>query len=392
MNRPDGRRLRLLVVSYSADTGGAERVAGTLISHLDSSLFERRLCLVRGPAPLTDGSGLVVCSLDKTRALHYPRTLLRLRRLIQSCAPDVILSTIAFTGQLTGLALMRMPRRPPWIARIGNDPASEDLGWKYWLSRVAYPLAERIVVNSVGLGSAFGARYPFTSTNLCVIANPTDFARIDRLAALPSAIERRQGLPVIISIARFETQKRHDMLLSAFARVRKHTPAELWLVGRGSLRADIERRIAALGLGSAVRLLGFHENPYPFLRQAQLFVLSSDYEGLPNALIEAQGLGLPAVSTACPYGPDEIIADGETGLLVPVGDAAALAEALITLLRDPSRAQGLGERGRSRSRRLFSHQRLIPMWERLLTETVASSSAMSHWKADVAQQDRQRES
>ena len=104
--------------------------------------------------------------------------------------------------------------------------------------------------------------------------------------------------------------------------------------------------------------------------QADLFLMSSDHEGLPNALIEAQGLGIPAVSTRCPHGPGEIIVDGVTGLLAPVGDATSLAAAVVDLLSDPDRLQQMGERSRAEARDRFAAPRVARMWEELLLQEV----------------------
>jgi glycosyltransferase involved in cell wall biosynthesis len=170
------------------------------------------------------------------------------------------------------------------------------------------------------------ARYPFASGRLEVILNPTDFAAIDRLASQPTEVEKPKG-PLLISVGRLGRQKRIDVMLEALALLRQHVPAVLWVCGEGPQGGALKRLAAKLGVDSAVSWFGFQDNPYALMRQADLFVLTSDYEGLPNSLIEAQGLGLPAVATRCPTGPDEIIDDGVTGILVHVGDVGAVADA-----------------------------------------------------------------
>ena len=123
-----------------------------------------------------------------------------------------------------------------------------------------------------------------------------------------------------------------------------------------------------LGLTAHVHLAGFVDNPYAWMAASDLFALTSDYEGLPNALIEAQGLGLPAVSTDCPFGPNEIIEPGVTGLLVPPGDVAALADAMAQLLADPERRRALGAAARRRARALYGIENLLPSLHELLEE------------------------
>jgi glycosyltransferase involved in cell wall biosynthesis len=111
-------------------------------------------------------------------------------------------------------------------------------------------------------------------------------------------------------------------------------------------------------------LLGFQPNPYPYLAQADLFALSSDHEGFGNVLVEAMALGVPVVATDCPYGPREILAGGQYGLLVPPGDERALADGLLSLLRDSDARSRLSVDGRRRAQD-FAIEKIIPQYERL---------------------------
>jgi glycosyltransferase involved in cell wall biosynthesis len=188
-------------------------------------------------------------------------------------------------------------------------------------------------------------------------------------------------------MGRLERQKRPDLALEVVARLRGHgsegevsgtgagtgkgPPIRLRLCGEGSLRPRIERRVAALGLGDAVELAGFLDRPSTAMADADLLLSTSDFEGLPNALIEAQGLGLPVVATRCPFGPDEIVEDGVTGLLVPVGDVEALAGAVAALARDPERRLRMAAAGRARARERFGADAVIPRWEAAIEQVVA---------------------
>jgi glycosyltransferase involved in cell wall biosynthesis len=116
--------------------------------------------------------------------------------------------------------------------------------------------------------------------------------------------------------------------LASFARLRAHCPARLLILGEGEERSALEALTRKLGVSEDVALPGFVENPYPYLRQSALFVLSSAWEGLPTVLIEALALGAPIVSTDCPSGPAEILSNGRYGFLVPVGDVEAMADAM----------------------------------------------------------------
>src|SRR5262249_54928217 len=151
--------------------------------------------------------------------------------------------------------------------------------------------------------------------------------------------------PVIVHVGRFSYAKDHDTLLRAFALLRQRRTATLMLVGGGEDEARVRAMTASLGLAGDVIFTGFTRNPYRLLTPATISVLTSRFEGLPNALVEAMALGVPIVSTACQYGPIEVLGNGEYGVLAPVGDAAAVAAALESLLDDPGRRRELAARG-----------------------------------------------
>lgn len=136
-----------------------------------------------------------------------------------------------------------------------------------------------------------------------------------------------------IAVGSLKPQKNHDLLLRAFARLNLKD-AKLMILGEGHLRLDLERHAALLGIADQLVLPGFVIDPWPFYATATAFVLSSNYEGFANVILEALAAGLPVVSTNCRSGPAEILDQGRFGALVPVGDEAALAEAMRRALDD----------------------------------------------------------
>ncbi len=138
--------------------------------------------------------------------------------------------------------------------------------------------------------------------------------------------------PVVLGIGRLTKQKEFVTLLRSFAQVRTHCAARLMVLGEGEDRLSLEALINDLGLSECVALPGFVKNPYPYLRAASVFALSSAWEGLPTVLIEALALGTPIVSTNCPSGPSEILNGGQHGALIPVGDSEAMADAIYKAL------------------------------------------------------------
>ena len=154
------------------------------------------------------------------------------------------------------------------------------------------------------------------------------------------------------------------MLLEAFSRLRGRN-AELWMLGEGPDENALRERAAALGLGEQVRWLGFQDNPYPFFRAADCFALTSNHEGLPNAIIEAMACGTPAVSTRCKFGPEELIEDGVSGRLTPVGNAEVFGRVLHRLCGAPDEASRLGAAARSRTLVDFDTQDVCRTYEDL---------------------------
>jgi glycosyltransferase involved in cell wall biosynthesis len=140
--------------------------------------------------------------------------------------------------------------------------------------------------------------------------------------------------PVLIAIGRLEQQKDYPTMIKAFAEVRQAQPARLLILGEGRDRISLEKLIKEYGLDQDVSLPGFVSNPYAYLSRADLFVLSSRWEGLPTVLIEALCCGTQVVSTDCPSGPREILKDGKYGRLTPVGDVGALAAAINLSLKN----------------------------------------------------------
>ena len=364
------RPLRLLGITHSLGGGGAERFLATLANHLDRGAFRPEICAATTRASYALAADVAVTTLGYRGLLTLPRTVRRLRRRLRERSPDLVLSNVLSTNALAGAALRGVEPRPPWVARIANAPGIGEPRLQRWWARRCYAMAAALVANSEGARAAFARCYPETAARLRQLPNPTDFARLEGLAAqVPE--RRRGGEPQILWIGRLVPQKRPDLMIAALAALARRQPARLWMCGDGPQRRQIEKEIAAADLAGAAELLGFVENPFALMRQADLFVLTSDYEGLPNALIEAQGLGLAAVSTRCPHGPDEIVADGETGVLVPVGDAAALAAAVERLLQAPEERRRMGERARARARSRYGIETVIPAWESLLLEAAA---------------------
>lgn len=368
-------RVRILLAISDLRGGGAEREFEILARQLSRSRFDAQLCFWRPIFSYAPPPDLPIHMLRKTRPWHVFRTVRDLRRLIRRLRPQVIFSQLHYVNLVMGQALAGVEPRPGWACRQVNDPRREMRGPFASWARRALRRADRVLGCCDGVSRAMVEHLALPAERVRTLRNVVDVPRIEALAAEPLPIERRPGAFHVVHAGRFAPQKNQALLLRALARCPERV--ELWLLGEGPGEAALRRLAAELSLGARVHWLGFRANPYPFFRAADCFALSSDHEGLPNAVIEAMLCGVPVVSTDCPYGPAELIQDGVSGRLCPVGDPAALAEALAGLAADPRRAAGMGAAAREYARRVFDTAAVCADYEALFLELAREASARS---------------
>jgi glycosyltransferase involved in cell wall biosynthesis len=197
-----------------------------------------------------------------------------------------------------------------------------------------YPKADLITAVSNGVADDLG-RY-IKNREIITLYNPVLNEDLFAQAKLNVDEPWLQGneQPVILAVGRLEEQKDYGTLIRAYEMIKRVIDARLIILGEGSERAALENLVANLGLSDAVKMPGFIKNPYAYMSRADVFVLSSAREGLPNVLIEAMACHAPVISTDCPYGPDEILEGCRYGGLVPVGEPQVLADAILAILRN----------------------------------------------------------
>jgi glycosyltransferase involved in cell wall biosynthesis len=202
------------------------------------------------------------------------------------------------------------------------------------LIRAAYAAANGIIANSWDVGESLKKKNWLPANRIYVIDNPVLTRSFFAKAALPLQDPwlNDAEVPLIVTIGRLQKMKAHETLIKAFNIVKKQVNCRLMIIGEGEEHDALENLIQRLDLMSSVRLTGGMENPYPYLKAADLFVLTSVYEGFGNVLVEALSQGKKIVSTNCVGGPAYILNHGEYGTLVPVGQVEALAEAMLANL------------------------------------------------------------
>jgi glycosyltransferase involved in cell wall biosynthesis len=233
--------------------------------------------------------------------------------------------------------------------------------------RLLYPRADHVVANSGPLAEDLHTSFGIRRQRLVVVPNPVDVDGLRTLSAEHLDAPALSDLPSkwLLYAGRLNQQKNPILLLRAFKRVRDDVCCGLVIAGDGPLRHEVDVAIAALDLSEDVILLGWVDNPYPLMSGATAFVLSSDYEGSANALLEAMALGCPVIATDSPGGSREALLDGQAGILVPPRDENGLAAAIKQVMEDDSLRERLVERGRSAAL-AYSPDRVIESFLRLV--------------------------
>ena len=320
--------------------GGAERVIVSLARGFAGRGLKVDLVLAKAEGAYLSQIPPQVRVVD----LGARRTLLSLPSLIHYLRqerPHAMLSTLSHAN-IIALWAKKLARVSTWlVVREANTVSVEatnaaTLKGKLipHLIRIFYPWADAIVANSYRVAEDLMKLTRLPPDNIKVIYNPvvTPELFVKAEEPLDHPWFGPGEPPVILGVGRLTKQKDFPTLIRAFALVRKERPARLMILGEGEERPNLEALVRELGLEGEVALPGFVENPYKYMKRAAVFVLSSRWEGLPNALIEALAVGTPVVATDCPGGSKEILEGGKWGRLVPVGDVEALADAIVDIL------------------------------------------------------------
>jgi len=359
--------LRVMCVLPDLAVGGAQRTMVNLVNAFPDHGIDPSLVVTcaRGPAEAWLARRDVLTSLDSGQVHRAWRPL---RREIRRQKPDLVFSTMVDINILSAFAMSGY-RAPPLVVRETNSHrARGGLGRiRPALVRWAYRRAARVVALSDGVGEELIADYGLDPARVVTIHNPVDLE-----AFSPAGRERHAGgPPTVLAVGRLQRQKGFDFLIDAFARLRTSS-ARLVLVGDGPDRAALEEQVRWLGLGDRVTFAGYASNPAEWMAKADLFVLSSRWEGFGHVIVEAMAAGAPVVAVDCPHGPRDIIASGENGVLVPAGDSVAdrLAAAIDGLLEDPDAAARLAERARHDAER-FRPNRIAAQYADLFRRTLA---------------------
>lgn len=342
---PCGPASKIAIFLPNLGGGGAERVVLACAQDLAQRGHQVDLVLVEAGGELLPlvPKGVRVIDLKATRIIA---ALPRLARYMRDRQPDV-LHAVMWPVTIVGIMAHGLARSTARLVVSDHTvlsrhvpPAQHRL--LKWTVRLFYPRADARTICSGAAADDLAVLSGIARDSIGVIHSPISPPR--RIMANSGVETWWQGKgPRVITVGSLKQEKNHVLLLDAFAQVAARD-AQLMIIGEGPLRGQLERQAADLEISARVALPGFAIDPWPYLASADLFVLSSNYEGFPLVLAEAMHAGLKVVSTDCLSGPAEMLDGGRYGRLVPCGDAPALAAAIDAALAEPARPQRMRKR------------------------------------------------
>jgi glycosyltransferase involved in cell wall biosynthesis len=368
--RLPARRLKVLHLLVSLPVGGAEDLVAAIVRGLNPERFAAGVACIGFPGPVgdelqADGYPVSCLGLDLRRASFW-HLVAEVRRLLKELRPD-LLHTHLYHPNLYG-RLAALGLGIPVVAAVHNSYTRAKFHRRLWNYLLSWTTA-RVLVGSTQVWEDVRHYDGVPPARLLLLPYGI---RPEDLETSLSRQEVRQILGVsgfvLGAVGRLEEQKGHLYLLEALAQARPELPeATLLLVGDGRLRPDLERRARELGLAEQVRFLGTRRDLPLIYRALDLFVQPSRWEGLPLALLQAMGAGLPVLATRV-SGVREVVNEGRNGRLVEPGDATALARVLLELYRQPELRARLGAAARLTIQEGYSLEAMLAQLEQLYLE------------------------
>lgn len=346
----------IVMVTGSMIRGGAEGVLASVANglaqrgwriHIVSILFDQ--CDYELDPSI---KYISIAQPQNNQILDTPRMVGSLRKVIKAIKPDVVISFMVTVSIVTWVATRGL--KVKYIPSERNDPDKGTNGLIKILQDKAYGAADVVVFQTTRAKNFFSARIQKKGI---IIPNP-----VSKMPEASSVKSKR-----IVTVGRLEEQKNQKLLIEAFKSIHDaYKQYSVDIYGDGSLMQALSDYIEKAGLEGTVRLCGKVENVPEKIRDAYMFVLPSDYEGLSNALLEAMSVGLPCITTNC-AGSDDAIQNGVNGLIVPIRDKNAMAQAMRRLMDNPEGASEMGIKARSSMDR-YNYDVIIDQWEAALTK------------------------
>ncbi len=315
----------------SLTSGGSERVFSILANHLDNQQFDITVFVLDGSNRFyeIDESKVRVVDLKSPR---IRQAFLKIIAIIRTEKPDLVVSTLSHLNQFIGLVKPLLPQKTRFIARESTIlsvfhrqqslPALRDL-----LVRWLYPSFDGLICQSQRMAKDFENNYNLAPSKLTIINNPVDTEESLKLA-FETTVPAKTAAFRFVSVGRLSSEKGLDKALRILAQL-ENRDFEYHIIGEGNERNRLETLTKTLGISENVTFQGVQKNPFNWIISADLLLLTSEFEGFPNVLLEAGAVGTPSIAFSCGGVVEEIITDGINGFIVKDGDEAAFSAAIL---------------------------------------------------------------
>jgi glycosyltransferase involved in cell wall biosynthesis len=351
---------------YNLAGGGAERTIVNIINNIDKNKFE--VTLVIGSNRINDYLYLVNNDI-KVIFLHSEKRrqiIFKLNKVIRNEKPDLLFSTLNTNNIVLLLAkLISLKKIPTVIREANNRTQSGSVTFKNKIvTSILYNFcSNRIISLSKGVKDDLTKNFKIKENKIEVIYNPVDIASVKLLKdETISDLDLPMGGKLIISVGKLGEQKDFPTLLKAFEIVQREIDTNLLILGKGADEHKLKDLCKDLGIEKKVHFMGFKDNPYKYMKKADVFVLTSKWEGFGHVIVEAMTVGTPVVATNCNSGPGEIIDNNKYGILAPVLDYKTIAQKIIELLEDEKRRKSYIKAGSGRSS-VFDVTNIVKQYE-----------------------------
>lgn len=344
----------IMFITGSMGRGGAERVISILSKHyIDMGFNVSILMLLHSDTSgykLDSNINIIDISNDSRSVIFdMPRLIVRVRSEIQRRKPKTVVCFMAQNILITGIACFGLKQKLVVSERI--DPASvkRNFVYKALLNKI-YGTCTKTIFQTNRAQNYFPKR---VQDNSVIIPNPINIA----------CTAKSGKKPIIVTAGRLTEQKNHKLLIRAYANIVKIYPDyELNIYGEGPLKSELEELIQRMNLEGKAKLMGSSSQLHNDMSNAEMFVLSSDFEGLSNVLMESLMMGFPTISTDC-AGSDEVIKEGFNGILIPVGNQERLEKAIIRIIEDKDFASELSSNARNDAMGKYRVDKVIYKWD-----------------------------
>jgi glycosyltransferase involved in cell wall biosynthesis len=376
------KTIKLLFLLPSFTFGGAERTSLNLLNGINRDKF--KICLITSKnifayfehlnldefIPLED----LGISTWFTTFRKFLSDISKVASLMKQKKPELVFGMMHYPSALLVFAkkwynlpvkVVVSPRGPSTAYLHHFEEKMFRKTYLKWIFTFFCRHADWLVVASNGMREECIREYIGDPSKITVIPNSIDLDTIRQRFEEPTDIDIPPGYLLLSSSGRLEREKNLPFLLKAFSVAGKQYAMKLIIIGDGTERENLERIAQTLKIKEDIIFIGHQRNPFKFVKQSDIYIHTCLFEGFANSIIEALACGVPVITIDCPYGPRDIIKDGETGFLVPLDDEEALVKAMLDLAGNKDMRMAMGKRGTERAEE-FSVQKMVDGYERVL--------------------------